>query len=419
MAGDPTLRAIIDSSGAAVGAQRFNAACRSMSNSAAATTRSLISFNGAVGGLALGLIVREIARVTREFIQAGDTFTMLNAKLGLFAQAGVQSTDILQALMDAANRAHAPVGDLADIYTRNAAALNNMGVSTSEQIRLTETLYKVLVISGNATESGKNALIQFSQSLNSGVFRGQEFMSVNEQATEILRAMGRATGKTQGELRKLANDGMITATAATNALLNDTQNIDAQFTKLPQTVEQASTRFADMFKVVIGESNEATGSNRALAAAIRVSIRIAATGPTGFDAAAQSAARLVRKIFEEQCVRQIASSSTSSVGVNRAGYTAARDPEPTSAACASGSTGPPPSARRSRDACSTTERSGWLQAPQFSDRVTTSHEIGRIDQSALSCDLLRCQTLLVHDVWISAVVNEQCRHLDGSILIVR
>lgn len=261
MAGDPTLRAIIDSTGAAVGAQRFNVACRSMTNSAAATTRSLLGLNGLFAGLAAGFSAGA-------FVKAGDTFTMLNAKLDLFAQTGVQSADILQALMDAANRTHAPVGDLVDIYTRNAAALNNMGVSTSEHIRLTETLYKALVISGNATESGKNALIQFSQSLNSGVFRGQEFMSGNEQATEILRAMGRATGKTQGELRKLANDGMITASVAANALLNDTQNIDAQFTKLPQIVEQACTRFSDMFKVVIGESTEATGSNRALAAAI-------------------------------------------------------------------------------------------------------------------------------------------------------
>lgn len=261
MAGNPTLRAIIDSSGAAVGAQRFNAACQSMTNSAAGVSRSLLSLNGIFAGLAAGFSAKA-------FVQAGDTFSMLSAKLGLFAQAGVQSSDILQGLMDAANRAHAPVGDLADIYTRNAAALNNMGYSTSEQIRLAESLYKALVISGNATESGKAALIQFSQSLNSGVFRGQEFMSVNEQATEILRAMGRATGKTQGELKKLANDGMLTASVAAGALINDTKNIDAQFTKLPQTVEQASTRFRDMFSIVVGESANATGSNRALADAI-------------------------------------------------------------------------------------------------------------------------------------------------------
>lgn len=261
MAGDPTLRAIIDSTGAAVGARRFTAACQSMTNSAAGVSRSLLGLNGLFAGLAAGLS-------TKAFVQAGDAFSMMTARLSMFAQEGVKSTDILQSLLDAANRSRAPVGDMADIYARNAAALNVMGYSTAEQVRLTETLYKSLVISGNATESGKNALIQFSQALNSGVFRGQEFTSVNEQATEILRAMSRATGKTQGELRKLANDGMLTASVATNALLNDTRNIDTQFQQLPQTVEQASIRFSDMFKIVIGESAEATGSNRALAAAI-------------------------------------------------------------------------------------------------------------------------------------------------------
>lgn len=268
MAGNPTIRAIIDSSGAAVGAQRFNAACRSMTDSTAATTRSLISFKGALGGLAIGLIVREIAQAAREVVQAGDTFAQTKAKLALFAQEGVNATDILAALTSAAQRSNAPIGQLSDIYSRNAAALNNMGVSTSDQIRLAESLYKTLVISGNATESGRQALIQFSQSLNSGVFRGQEFNSVNEQATEIIRALARETGKTQGELRKLANDGALTAQVAVNALLNDSKTLDAEFRQLPQTVSQASTRFSDMFSLVIGQSTDAAGSNKALASAI-------------------------------------------------------------------------------------------------------------------------------------------------------
>lgn len=227
MSGDPTIRAIIDSSGAVAGANRFNAAMASMRSSAAATSvaaksfaSSIFSIQGALGGLAAALSAREI-------VQAGDTFLQTKAKLALFAQEGVNASDILDALVSAAQRSNAPIGQLSDIYSRNAAALNNMGVSTSDQIRLAESLYKTLVISGNATESGRQALVQFSQSLNSGVFRGQEFNSVNEQATEIIRALARETGRTQGELRKLANDGALTAQVAVNALLNVIAMLDA------------------------------------------------------------------------------------------------------------------------------------------------------------------------------------------------
>lgn len=258
---DSIIRAIIDSTGAQVGAAKFAAATRSMSTSAQITARSILSLEGVVAGLGTAL-------TAREFIQAGDNFSNLKSRLQLFAQEGTNASDILDAMTVAASRSHAPVGQLADIYSRNAAALNNLGYSTSDQIRLAETLYKTLVISGNATESGREALIQFSQSLNSGVFRGQEFNSVNEQATEIIRALARETGKTQGELRKLANDGALTAQVAVNGLLNDTKTIDSQFEKLPQTVTQASSQFSSAFQLLIGESAEATGSNRALAEAI-------------------------------------------------------------------------------------------------------------------------------------------------------
>lgn len=261
MSGDPTIRAIIDSSGAVAGANRFNAAMASMRSSAAATSvaaksfaSSIFSIQGALGGLVAALSAREI-------VQAGDTFLQTKAKLALFAQEGVNASDILDALVSAAQRSNAPIGQLSDIYSRNAAALNNMGVSTSDQIRLAESLYKTLVISGNATESGKEALIQFSQSLNSGVFRGQEFNSVNEQATEIIRSLSRETGKTQGELRKLANDGALTAQVAVNALLNDSKTLDAEFGHIPRTVSQASVQFSSMFGLIVGQSAEATGSN--------------------------------------------------------------------------------------------------------------------------------------------------------------
>jgi tape measure domain-containing protein len=234
-----------------------------MSASSAITARSILLLSGVIGG-----VTAAVSLTAREIIQAGDNFTNLKSRLALFAQEGTNTNSILDALTDAANRAHAPVGALAEVYSRNAAALNTLGVSTTDQIRLNETLYKALVVGGNATQSGREALIQFSQSLNSGVFRGQEFNSVNEQATEIIRILARETGKTQGELRKLANEGALTAQVAVNALLNGSKDLDAAFAKMPQTVSQATAQFQSAFSIVLGQSAEAVGTNRALAEAI-------------------------------------------------------------------------------------------------------------------------------------------------------
>jgi tape measure domain-containing protein len=266
-----TIYATIDSTGARRGASMFQSAVGSISGAARGLTSQLFSLQGALGALGGALTLRE-------FVRAGDAFQNLTSRLSMFAQEGFNARDILDALTTAAGRANAPVGELAEIYNRNAAALNAVGASTAEQVRLSETLYKALVVSGNATESGKQALVQFAQALNSGTFRGEEFNSVNEQATEIIRVLARETGKSAGELRKLAAEGKLTSDLVYKALLNGADELDEKFKQLPQTVSQAGAIFTDTFSRIVGESAQAEGSNRALAEAINEWTKLIASG---------------------------------------------------------------------------------------------------------------------------------------------
>lgn len=249
--------------------------------------RSVVLVRGTREQLAHGMtllgIIAEVrkAKVTAAYYERLAAAHQHDHVAGLAARVIVAPDDapVIAVLDTGCNRGHPLITDIvpdANLHTHTRAwgvndtwpALNTLGVSTTDQIRLNETLYKALVVGGNATQSGREALIQFSQSLNSGVFRGQEFNSVSEQATEIIRILARETGKTQGELRKLANEGKLTADVLVNSLLNGSKDLDAAFGKMPQTVSQATAQFQSAFSIIIGQSAEATGSNRALAAAI-------------------------------------------------------------------------------------------------------------------------------------------------------
>ncbi|MDQ9670831.1 tape measure protein, partial [Serratia marcescens] len=69
---------------------------------------------------------------------------------------------------------------------------------------------KAAIVSGATAEESTNAIIQLSQGLASGTLRGEEFNSVSEQMPRIMEMLEKSLGKTRGELRAMAEQGMLT-----------------------------------------------------------------------------------------------------------------------------------------------------------------------------------------------------------------
>jgi hypothetical protein len=132
MAGDITVAAVIDSGGALTGARSFNAALGSMRKgveAAALSTKSLISSMASVRGAAAGFIaalaVREVIQLGSAFSKAGDTSTQFKSRLALYAQDGVNATNTLDALAEAANLACA--GQCASTFILGTPPPNKFG----------------------------------------------------------------------------------------------------------------------------------------------------------------------------------------------------------------------------------------------------------------------------------------------------
>lgn len=114
----------------------------------------------------------------------------------------------------------------------------NAGMAAGDAEKLTAVLARASQLDGGG-ESVKAGLFQLQQALASGVLRGDELNSVLEQTPSIALAIARGLKVPQGELRKLAEDGKLTADAVKKALFDQADAIDKQFSALPVTAARA------------------------------------------------------------------------------------------------------------------------------------------------------------------------------------
>lgn len=101
------------------------------------------------------------------------------------------------------------------------------------------TVNQAIQLSGASAESGKAALVQLIQGLQSGVLRGEEFNSAMEQAPRLVQALANGLGVTTSELRKLTEQGGLTPVTLMKALEAQSEKVAAEFSKLPPTVGRA------------------------------------------------------------------------------------------------------------------------------------------------------------------------------------
>ena len=102
----------------------------------------------------------------------------------------------------------------------------------------------------------------------SGVLRGEEFNSVVENSPRLAQALADGLNVPIGRLRKLAEEGRLTADVVVNALMSQKDKLASEYAQLPQTVSQAFERLRNAFGQWINRVDESTGLTKKLAEAL-------------------------------------------------------------------------------------------------------------------------------------------------------
>ena len=208
------------------------------------------------------------AFATSQIIKAADAYSMMNARVSRFTDSAESATAVMRQLTNYANAAGAEVGSAVAVFTSLSGALQDVGTSQADILRLTETLNKLGVIGGSSVDEVSNALRQFSQSMAGGVVRAEEFNSIIENTPEIARAIGAGMNLSMGQLRTAMLNGQLTSEAVLNSLMSQTEAVDAQFAKMPRTVSAAMQTIENEFSGLVGVLNNSSGATSSLAAGI-------------------------------------------------------------------------------------------------------------------------------------------------------
>ncbi|WP_065238237.1 tape measure protein [Gallibacterium genomosp. 3] len=206
----------------------------------------------------------------KSFLAYAEGYTEIGNRMRLVHSNAIASTQALQSVFDISMRTNQSVNATSEVYQRFAQNAKELGINQAQVASLTETVSKAVAISGASTASAQAALMQFGQSLASGIFRGQEFNSVMEQTPGLAMAIAKGLGVTTGELRQMANDGKLTMDVIIPALENAKASVDKDFSTRVLTLSASFENLRTQAIKWAGEANETTGAVRLLSEAVGV-----------------------------------------------------------------------------------------------------------------------------------------------------
>lgn len=203
-----------------------------------------------------------------DVIKYADSYTELQNRIRLVTNSQTAMVAATESVFDISLKTNQAVGATAQIYQRFAQNADRLNLSQLQVSELTETVAKSVAMSGASAESAQAALMQFGQSLASGIFRGDEFNSVMEQTPGLADAIAKGLGTTTGELKNLAKAGKLDIHTVIQALVKARDTVDNDFNKRVKTLSMSFTNLETSITKFSGEANSALGVTQKLATGV-------------------------------------------------------------------------------------------------------------------------------------------------------
>ena len=213
---------------------------------------------GAMAALGVGLGVNELA-------EAADSYAMLSAKIQQSTKDSGNFEQAMSGVHQIALQTNSTLDNTGALFTRLNTVAKDMGKSQQFALDMTSTVTKAIQLGGSSTQEAEAAVQQFIQAMQGGVLRGEEFNSIMEGGYGLAEALAKGLGKTTGELRKMAENGELSAERVLAALEKQKAGVDAQYAEMPTTISNALQKIATSWQILIGEMDQANGASATVA----------------------------------------------------------------------------------------------------------------------------------------------------------
>lgn len=211
-----------------------------------------------IGGLVTAQALLNLGKLAEQF-------TLLQARITRLSADSETAAATYNRLLTVAAATGQTMPETVKLWETLTSSLKSLGATNDQVITLTSTLQKIGKIGGSSADETANALRQLGQSLAGGALRAEEFNSIVEQTPELVRQLAAASGRSMGEFRQAMLDGKITSQELFDLLMSRTQEVDAEFKKLPRSVADAANAIMVQMGAAASAIDQATSASKALA----------------------------------------------------------------------------------------------------------------------------------------------------------
>lgn len=233
--------------GMAVSIEKAKGAMEAMEGASAGASSALGSVKSAfsgmlstftMGNIAANMAMRiadAVAQIPGKLMEASDAYSGMQARLQMVSGSAERTAQMNDMIFQSALRARGSYDGMLDSVSKIAMTAKEAFPDARTVVPFVEEIQKLFAIGGTGVQQQKDAMLQLTQALGSGKLQGDEFRSIAEAAPLIEQMVAKEMGVTQGQLKKLSSQGVITADVLRDAILHNAKEINAQFESMPMT----------------------------------------------------------------------------------------------------------------------------------------------------------------------------------------
>lgn len=227
------------------GSKNLKQGIQSISDQLARTKQQFLGFF--FGLPALGQVVKGF--------RLAETFKEVNAGLKNAAESSEEFNQSQRETTSIALKTGQSLESIAGLYGKLRV---NAGLAAEDSAKLTSIIAKATQLDGGGAGT-EAAIFQLQQGLAAGALRGAELNSVLEQTPSLAKAIADGLGVNIGQLRKIAEQGGLTAEVVRDALFSMEGDINSKFSKLPLTTARVFQNIRTQAILTLGKLDEQLG----------------------------------------------------------------------------------------------------------------------------------------------------------------
>lgn len=184
----------------------------------------------------------------KKFVESADEFQNVSTRLNAVADSykatekTLSGDKLIAKIRESAAASRGEFLMTADVISKLGMQARNAFGSSDELIIFAEQLNKNFKIAGTDAEGIRSVMYNLTQALASGVLRGQDLNSVMSNAPIILEKVAKYMDSDISQIRKLAEEGQLSADVIVKAMLDSADKTDEAFKNMPLTFADIMTR---------------------------------------------------------------------------------------------------------------------------------------------------------------------------------